>query len=514
MNKFAVITFLFNHYDLLREPLVIDEDADYYCITDDDKLKSNIWKCVYVESLDTDKLSGVQKTYMAKYSFHKLLAYEYEWYITIDASIEIKNKLSPIIKLMENKNADIGLSMHPDNKTWECEYNDWINNRNLDKKYYEIFKTFSIENGFKPTENTGLIECTVKIYKNNKNVLSFIDEVYNTLEKTNNFEDKNDQCYLTCIFHKYDYILNSLFFYRQLYTKSIYFNSYYHNTNIKWQTDKTIYTNTDELFGKKRKLYEIGNELNNISIFIGTQKTFTPAVKNDAYKIIVGNHEIENNSNLELIKCENNFKLDDRFYSELYMLYYVAKNIDLSEYVGFCHYRRYFSFLDDIPDMNNIFSEYDAICSKPLMLNINIKEHYDNFHNIEDLYIIGGIIADKYPSYCNAWHNFINGNILIPYNMFIMKREDFKEYIDFIFSILDEYLKIVGTDINKRIYDNYEKYIKDFYPNNSVEYQYRIGGYAAERLSNLFMMYKFKKIKTYPVIVTEDKYNELKNSTI
>jgi hypothetical protein len=160
--------------------------------------------------------------------------------------------------------------------------------------------------------------------------------------------------------------------------------------------------------------------------------------------------------------------------------------------------------------MNNIFSEYDAICSKPLMLNINIKEHYNNFHNIEDLYIIGGIIADKYPSYCGAWHNFINGNILIPYNMFIMKREDFKEYVDFIFSILDEYLKIVGTDINKRIYDNFEKYIKDFYPNDSVEYQYRIGGYIAERLTNLFMMYKFKKIKTYPVIVTEDKYNENK----
>jgi hypothetical protein len=58
------------------------------------------------------------------------------------------------------------------------------------------------------------------------------------------------------------------------------------------------------------------------------------------------------------------------------------------------------------------------------------------------------------------------------------------------------------------IYDNYEKYIKNFYPNNTVEYQYRIGGYTAERLSNLFMMHKFKKIKTYPVIVTEDKYTK------
>jgi len=90
-----------------------------------------------------------------------------------------------------------------------------------------------------------------------------------------------------------------------------------------------------------------------------------------------------------------------------------------------------------------------------------------------------------------------------------MKREDFKEYIDFIFSILDEYLKIVGTDINKRIYDNYEKYIKRFYPNNSVEYQYRIGGYLAERLTNVFLMKHFKRMKIYPVIVTENKYNRI-----
>ena len=49
------------------------------------------------------------------------------------------------------------------------------------------------------------------------------------------------------------------------------------------------------------------------------------------------------------------------------------------------------------------------------------------------------------------WHTFINGNIFIPYNMFIMKSDDFKEYIKFVFDILDEYVKIVGTDINKRI---------------------------------------------------------------
>ena len=94
--------------------------------------------------------------------------------------------------------------------------------------------------------------------------------------------------------------------------------------------------------------------------------------------------------------------------------------------------------------------------------------------------------------------------------MFIMKKEDFKEYIKFIFNVLDEYLAIVGTDIEKRIENNKDKYLKRFYPNNDPQYQYRIGGYLAERLTNVFIMTHFKKMKTYPVIVTEDKYRQNK----
>lgn len=249
---------------------------------------------------------------------------------------------------------------------------------------------------------------------------------------------------------------------------------------------------------------------NNVNIFIGTQKTFEPKVTDKRYKIIVGNHEIENNSKLELIECKHDSVLDDTFYSELYMLDYVSKNVELKKYTGFCHNRKYFDFLDNIPNLDEVFKEYDCISAKPIIYKTSIKEDYTRCHNIEDLYIIGGIIADKYPEHANMWHNFINGSIFIPYNMFIMKSEDFKEYIKFIFDILDEYVKIVGTDIEKRIIDNQEKYIKYSYPNNSRQYQYRIGGYLGERLTNLFILTHFKKIKTYPVIITENKYNELK----
>jgi disulfide oxidoreductase YuzD len=275
----------------------------------------------------------------------------------------------------------------------------------------------------------------------------------------------------------------------------------YPDGNKDWFKKNSI---TDKFFKyngitDEKNEYIKNNLQPSLKIYICTHKEFEQVVHSSVYEVVNAN-DINDDT------APNGLK--GSFYSELMAYKYIAENFKLPKYVGFCCYRKYFSFLDDIPDIDKIFSEYDAVCSKPKILKTNVKSQYLSCHNIEDLYIIGGIIAEKYPEQANMWHNFINGNILIPYNMFIMKREDFKEYIDFIFSILDEYLKIVGTDINKRIYDNYEKYIKRFYPNDTVEYQYRIGGYAAERLTNLFMMHKFKKIKTYPVIVTEDKYNQ------
>ena len=279
----------------------------------------------------------------------------------------------------------------------------------------------------------------------------------------------------------------------------------------------TTYGSIDSFFKVNERTKEKDEYINsiikpidNLDIFIGTQKTFTPAVKNDAYKIIVGNHEIENNSNLELINCKHDSVLDDRFYSEIYMLDYISKNYPLKEYVGFCHNRRYFSFLDDIPDMDEIFSECDLVAANPRNSKINMREEYKTFHNIDDLNIVENIIDEKYPEYRVAFRSFLYGKTMFPYNMVIMKREDFLRYIKFIKDVLDDYLNIVGTDINKRIEENKDKYLKDFYPNNTVEYQYRIGGYLAERLTTVFIYGNFKHIKPYDVIITENKYNKEK----
>lgn len=271
---------------------------------------------------------------------------------------------------------------------------------------------------------------------------------------------------------------------------------------IKTQNEILSHYSIKSTAEKLRKMVEwVVNEKNNskLDIFICTHKEFKPLVHNKVYKTINAN---DINGDI----AENGLK--GSFYSEILTYKHVADSKDLKDYVGFCHYRKYWKFLDSIPDVDTLLSQYDAIVAKPLVLKQSVRKQYELLHNIEDLEIVEKIINEKYQEYSKSFKTFFNGNILIPYNMFIMKKDDFKEYIKFIFDVLDDYIKVVGIDIIKRIEDNKDKYLKSIYPNNTIEYQYRIGGYLAERLTNVFLIKKYTKMKTFPVIFTENKYKK------
>lgn len=238
---------------------------------------------------------------------------------------------------------------------------------------------------------------------------------------------------------------------------------------------------------------------NNVRLFICTHKEFEPQVFSDSYKI------------LNAKKIESDSVLKDDFYSEIYSYLYGIKNEDLRDYVGFCHYRRYWKFMDKIPDLDEVFKGVDVIVPKPLYFRRTLRETYGLCHNIEDYDLMGKIIEEKYPQYYEKFKTFSECHVMFPCNMFIMKKEDFLEYIDFVKGVLDEWVSRVGTDIMGRIEANKDKYLKDFAPNDTVEYQYRIGGYLAERLTNIFIMTKFKKVAMNEIILTEQKYASEKN---
>ncbi len=250
----------------------------------------------------------------------------------------------------------------------------------------------------------------------------------------------------------------------------------------------------------KEKMDFLGvKEKNDVDIFICTHKDFNNILKNKTYKII-------NSNDINGDIAHNGLK--GSFYSEIMSYFHIKDNIELKKYVGVCSYRKYFEFMDDIPNMDEIFKQWDVIACEPITFKGTVRWQYALCHNVEDLDIVEEIIRKKFPTYLDAFESVMNTSMMFPCNMVIMKKEDFEEYVDFIRNVLDEYIKYVGVDIEKRIENNKEKYLKNFSPNNEVWYQYRIGGYLAERLTNVFLLKHFKKIKTYKMIITEQKYNK------
>ena len=254
--------------------------------------------------------------------------------------------------------------------------------------------------------------------------------------------------------------------------------------------------------------------MSDVSIFVCCHKDYkSVGIKNPVYKLIT-DKDIKNKSKLELIKTDG--YLDNRLWSELSQIYYVWKHPKLQkDWVGFCHYRRYFDFMNKIPEL-----------TKPVIPQkiIGEQNHYINYdinHNHDDLLQVYNIIKEKYPDYRKAFVKMMDSHYYIPYNMFIMPKKMFNDYCKFIFGVLFEFgkeIRIENSYINmiKRIGLDKEHYIKKpIYPNNSYDYQARIYGFLSERLSTAFF-FKYimdkediNSLEEIPVKVTEKTYNRI-----
>jgi hypothetical protein len=151
---------------------------------------------------------------------------------------------------------------------------------------------------------------------------------------------------------------------------------------------------------------------------------------------------------------------------------------------------------------------------KPLKFNTTIYNQYAFCHNIEDLECVKEIIITKY----NVPEKLVNyvfneQTFMFCNNIFIMKKEYFYDYCNFIFNVLNDYLNLNKLnniqDVFQFISTNEKKYLKNYYPNNEIKYQSRIGGAISERLLNVYVLWKNLDINISSLIITEDKYNNI-----
>lgn len=226
------------------------------------------------------------------------------------------------------------------------------------------------------------------------------------------------------------------------------------------------------------------------------------------YKYILTHKDMEPVEGFEIIDNRKSY-LDHRMFSEIagYKILFNMlneKNDDGSakygdnEWISLNHYRR--EFEKDAVDRTYV--------PQPLQLPYSVAAHYAVYHNIEDLKLCGQAVKEEFPNLVQAFEQVMNGNIFIPYNMCITTVSQFRDYSNFLFKVLDNLHKKIGTETYEDRLDYIKRYPEKYTgenKNNDVVYQARIESFCSERLSSFYWLYVSKQIPVFPakIIKTE-----------
>ena len=203
-------------------------------------------------------------------------------------------------------------------------------------------------------------------------------------------------------------------------------------------------------------------------IFIMAHKDFENFRYNPVYSIVVDDKTfLKNKYNLKIIYADKGklYKFK-RSYSEISQLYYIytlyKKGIITSDYIGLNHYRRYFNFTDNIPDIDEIFRNHDVILNQPRHFINGMKDQYCYWHICQNYDELINIIKDIRPDYYETALKTIYLQEVNICNLFIMKKKDFFDYCKFMFDILFEF----DRRHNFTSDDDVLKYVKNYYSLN------------------------------------------------
>ena len=238
-----------------------------------------------------------------------------------------------------------------------------------------------------------------------------------------------------------------------------------------------------------------------LNIYICTHKDFPNKIKNKIYyKILCDRrNQLTRSYSLEIIPTDKDNELYPKShgYGECSKIYYIWKqyksgNIS-SKYVGFNHYSKIFKFKNKVPNMEDIFNKYDAVLRTEYDFgNITLREHFDKSHFKEFLDETLEIIKLNFTEYYQTAISTMKRTRVCFNNIFIMKKEHFLKYGEFIFGVLLEFdrrhnLK-TDEDIKKL---NIQEVQKTNRTNVDIDFQSRLQGFLAERISQIFYDYHF-----------------------
>lgn len=210
----------------------------------------------------------------------------------------------------------------------------------------------------------------------------------------------------------------------------------------------------------------------------------------------------------------DNISIKNPHFCELTCHYWAWKNLKNVDIVGLNHYRRYFDFTRKWPqfsadkhfiatddflnqeykfhNLEKLLSKYDIILPIARHWRVSNSEQYGDYHIAKDWEMLREIIKERSPQYVPAFEKTMDhSNKSVGYNMFITHWKHFNAYSEWLFDILFE--------VERRV------------PPIEDPIQSRIYGYMSERLINVFCEHHHLKVKSIPLIMPLDEYDERQN---
>ena len=189
----------------------------------------------------------------------------------------------------------------------------------------------------------------------------------------------------------------------------------------------------------------------------------------------------------------DNISIKNKNYCELTGLYWAWKNLD-ADYIGLAHYRRHFTLKKkgDKKQRPITGAELEGLLRKndvllPKKRNYFIETNYSQYvhaHHAIDLETTRQIISEQCPEYLKAYDRSMKRTTGHRFNMFIMKKDKFDAYCEWLFDILFE--------LEKRLD------ISDYSANDA-----RVFGFVSERLIDPWLETNHIKYKEIPYVFME-----------
>lgn len=202
-------------------------------------------------------------------------------------------------------------------------------------------------------------------------------------------------------------------------------------------------------------------EKKSLTVFVATHVSFQPPQNPIYVPLHVGREGKEDLGYIGDNLGENISDLNC-LYGELTGLYWIWQNITDIDYIGFCHYRRYFLNKSGIEmqrmDYLELLTRYDVIIPKHGICDEEYRVHYGRAHNIRDLEAVGRAVNKLYPDYYQSFQEAITGNIFYSGNLCVMSLPLLKAYAEWLFNIFAE----AAQEIDVSGYDAYHRRVYGF----------------------------------------------------